>query len=213
MNKLFICVAILAITSSALGAEKVIGDWEGLTNEGWEDHQAMANAGWTQDIYVDDPTLMPSVYQWGDAWASSGYTSLETSVTGWGWKMRRYINADFMTYSKLEFDIYATPQAGSSATWAQVQQIAFSGKTNGWWTAAGSEFDIGMGTAMHCVLDFSAYHTSTYFNAGDYMSVVFALNAGAPVNFYIDDVKLVTPDPATMAFLGLGGLALLRRKK
>jgi hypothetical protein len=173
MKKLIVCLAILAMSSNVFAAEKLIGSWENLTNEGWIDHEAMASHSWS-NIYVDDSLVMPSIYTWGDI-GTDGYSSLVTNVTGWGWKMRTYINADFATYSKIEFDIYAVAQEGSAATWAQVQQMAFSGATNSWWSPTGSGFNIGLGGSWtHCVLDYSAYHTTSYFNTGDYMSVIFA---------------------------------------
>jgi hypothetical protein len=216
MKKLIVCLAILAVTGYAQAQpDKLIGSWEDEHNEGWADHPATAATGWTATVYVDDPLVMPSVYvEFSYDWSTEGWVSLKANVTGWNWFQRADFHADYFTYNAIEFDVYAVLQDGSTATYAQIEQIAFSTETNGWFNpGASTGFDIGFDTAKHCKLDYSAYKTSDYASSTDtYGSVIFAYNADAPIYVYMDNVML-TPEPATIGLLGLGGLALLRRKR
>jgi len=215
MKKLIVCLAILAVTGFAQAApDKLIGSWESETNEGWADHPLSAATGWTATVYVDDPLCMTSIYEYSYDWSSDGWVSLKASVSGWNWFERVDFHADYFTYNTIEFDVYAVLQDESTATYAQVEQIAFSTETNGWFNPGeATGFGLTFDSTTHCVLDYSAYKTSDYASATDtYGSMIFALNADAPVYIYLDNVML-TPEPATIGLLGLGGLALLRRKR
>jgi len=216
----FVCLAMLAITSYVLADNPpvTVGDWEGLTNEGWMDHPLNEARTWAA-AYVDDPEIMPSRYTFSDVWSSAGDISLQANVTGWSWFSKIDVHTMLYDHSKLEFDIFAQAQDGSAATYAQVQQMVYSCQTNGWVSITGSEFSIGLGgTGTHCVLDYMQLGTGGKTSPTDaYGSFVFAYNADAPVYLYLDNVKLtgpvLIPEPATIGLLGLGGLALLRRKK
>jgi MYXO-CTERM domain-containing protein len=227
MNKklLIVCLAFLAITNYAYAYDKLIGSWENQTNEGWIDQFASAATGWSATVYVDDPSLYGTKYWFSDDWSTDGRYSLKANVTGWDWFERIDVHADFFTYQRLEFDIFAVPQEGSNATWAEVSQIAYTCRTKVWTSLANSEFAIGMDQTFPChfVFDYTQYKTSAYASpTDDFGSFVFALNADAPVYMYIDNVRLtaldipdppVPAEPATLALLGFGGLALLRRRK
>jgi hypothetical protein len=221
MKKLIVCLALLAFTGYVQAADVIIGTWESETNEGWADHPATANTGWTATVYVDDPLVMPSRYEFSYDWSTHGYVSLKTNVTGWDWYERRDVRDVWFdpTHYQIEFDVIAVAKDSSTATFAQVERIAGSFQTNGWFELAGAQCNIGIsanlnGPGTHYVYNYSAYKSSTYCNPTDaYGSIIIAYNADAPVYMYIDNIAFTIPEPATIGLLGLGGLALLRRKR
>jgi len=219
MKKLIVCLAILAFVGYAQAADVLVGSFEG-SNDGWADHPATAGTGWSATVYVDDPMVMPSRYaEFSSDWSTDGLKSLKANVTGWDWFPRHDVMSVWFDHDTIEFDIIAIAQEGSTATFAQVEKFAGSFQTNGWFDMAGSTFNTGVTgeLATHVSYNYRAagYAASTYANPTDaYGSIIIAFNADAPVWMYIDNVKFTgIPEPATISFLGLGGLSLLRRKR
>jgi hypothetical protein len=204
---------------TAQAADVLVGSFENQ-NDGWHDHVATANNNWTP-VYVDDPLINPSQYQFSDAWSTDGDYSLEATVAGWGFTIRREIRDVYWDHSKIEFDVYAT---SNGATWAQIERITeqFSDSTypnGGMFDMPNTNFGLTFGVAQHVVYDYSAYKGGAYgTQAATYGNFIFAYNCGAGTdggaNIFIDNIKFTgVPEPATMSLLGLGGLALLRRKR
>ena len=217
MRRALICLLLLIMTlASNSYADVLIGDWETPTNEGWSDHPATAATGWSATYYIDDPFNMPSRYEYSYDWSTDGYVSLRANVTGWDWFMRKDISEHWWDNTRIEFDISAVAQDGSTATFAQVEKFAGSFETNGWFDMPEAQFNLTLDSAQHCVFDYAAagYRGTDYCNPADaYGSIIFAYNADAPVYLYIDNIMMTIPEPATIGLLGLGGLALLRRKR
>jgi hypothetical protein len=212
-----ICLVLFLVPLSYVQADVLVGSWETYTNEGWQDHPLSEPGRWIDPhvVYVDDPQVMPSRYEFSDDWSTEGNVSLKAKVPGLDWYQRKNVVADYFDHSVLEFDVLAVDNYGSGATYAQVE-IFCSSQTNGWWVMEGAQFNLSLNTPTHCVVDYMGYGTPEYASPDDaYVGFIFEFDADAQVDIYTDNVQLTgfpIPEPATISLLGLGGLLVLRRK-
>jgi hypothetical protein len=127
-----------------------------------------------------------------------------------------YANALLASSDKKIYIDYTVLDPGIG-NWADAY-LALNDGASGWrQTAAGTIVPTSLGT--HTVaLDYSALAMPNY-GAGNWFRFSFSINgpasSTAPLTVYVDNIRTVeaVPEPASMAALGLGLAAVLRKRR
>ena len=209
-RKLILLALVLGLTSTSYGL--VIGNWEGTSLDGWSTSSTEGMDGGattafsTNGVTLDDQSLAV------------------TTATGWkkticGVLDRAGINALQTKGSKFIVDLTLLKADWDFGSGAKIDSIIFQSSYSGWQQVAGvmSDWDgndltVHMEAAVPLDLQQAGYLDWAKVTFATWINTATEGYTGKVGALYFDDAELI-PEPATIAMLGLGGLALIRRKR
>lgn len=208
MNRILIIALVAALVCTSYGA--VIGNWETGT-DGWTSNGTLTY-GESVGVTLDDYSAKVELDEWG--------TALKLQFGAPEHK------ALFMQNDTFSIDFSVAANDGTiEGGWTHLQKVIMNNGTAGWkevtvgnpqityywWPGSGER-------TTTLTIDYSAYLALiTDINpdgtGGGYLEIIIETQTGggAPTAMYFDNAVL-TPEPMTIALLGLGGLMLRRRK-
>jgi len=218
MKKIVLLLIVAALGIQAYAADLVIGTWEDNSGDGWQ--------GWTTDSNSIGP--LPKTLGTGVSYAQStightdGSSSLQVSgvtsnIQCLAIKMNAAQRANFMTNTTFSIDY--TVAAGTTGGWNEIYNISLNADGYSWTdqfeTSPAAHFDFWPGSSQRkTTVSFNYEAAKAGMPANpSYVEIILSLNSGSGSDsheFYFDNA-ILTPEPATIALLGLG-LALLRKR-
>ena len=209
----FVCVVTLALASTSYGV--VIGNWEG-SDDGWTSPAGTLTNSETVGVTLDS-------------------YSAGVDLSGWGQALKYQFGAPsnkalFMQNDTFSIDFGVAASGGAyTAGYTHLQKIIMNNASAGWVEVGGGGGTNPMATlywwaeagerTTTVTVDYSAYVANiTDVNPDGtgtgYIEIIIETQTGggAPSQMYFDKAELI-PEPATIALLGLGALALRRRKR
>jgi hypothetical protein len=212
-RKLFVLLFVVALSCAAysecdLEDCVVIGDWE-LNDDGWID--------WSDEVGIDEGHIPPYFYEDTIGVTLNDY-SLGLPASGYAQTLAIKLQDNGLIDEFMDnwcFCIDVTAAAATEGGWVEVYSLSANVEGFDWG-------DIGDAPAWHqdrwdgagevtvtLCWDYSDFKPET---APSYAEFIIATNGSGEHNLYFDNARLCTPEPATLALLGLGGLLLRRRR-
>jgi len=216
MKKFILCLALVASLNTAALASVLLGSWENAT-DGWID--------WSNAESIDS-TTNSAYYEYSTIGATNGSSSLNLTKSGWNQSLSLKLTYServaFVANTTFSIDVTVPADVvddGDSSGYAQIYNVTINAEGYGWHdqftVTPALNFYFWNGSSQRTatlVLDYSAILSSLSGVPG-YIEIIITTNSSSTRGEFYFDNAVLTPEPATLALLGLGLTMLRKRSK